>query len=209
MLATLRVGLLAMALTFLALGGARATPATYIFVGDIVGTLDGTDVRGELTLTVTGDTDDIFISSPAQLLSSSIVSTFDLAGFGSFTVSNDSYVFARPDVGFVGFGVQGLASCCDIIQILDPAFIGYDLNDAIGPVLGAPNPSLADWVGVPTSAGLFTVTSMTNNTFQAVIGGTPVPEPGLPGLLLLAAAGAWVASRRRLGARPLAAHPNG
>ena len=197
MLAMLRNTLWAMALTLSVLTGARAAPASYIFVGDIVGTLDGAAVSGLLTLTVAGDTDDVFTSGQAQFLSDSIVSTFDLAGVGSFTVSNPAYVFARPDLGFVGFGVQGLVSCCDIIQILSPVLVGYDLNDATGPVAGAPNPSLADWVGVPTSAGLFTVTSMVDNTFQAVIGTAAVPEPAMPALLALAGAGAWTAGRRR------------
>ena len=200
MIPILKNCLLAMSVTLLALTGARAMPATYLFAGDIVGTLDGAAVSGRLTLTVAGDTDDLYFSGPAQKLSDPIVSTFELAGVGSFTVSNPAYLFARPDAGIVGFGVEGLASCCDIIQILSPVFAGYDLSHAIGPVAGPPNPSLSDWVGVPTSAGLFTVTSMFDNTFQAVIGNATVPEPGMPPLLALAGAGAWMASRRRNGA---------
>jgi PEP-CTERM motif len=71
------------------------------------------------------------------------------------------------------------------------------LAAAIGPVLGPSNPSLFNWFNVPTSAGLFTVTSMTNNTFEAVISGSTVPEPATPALLVLAGAGAWLARRRQ------------
>jgi hypothetical protein len=188
---------LAAALSLLALAGARASPATYTFAGDIVGVLNGLAVSGRLTLTVAGDTDDLTTSGPVQRLASDIVSTFQLNGIGSFTVTNEAYLFARADLGIVGFGVQGLPFCCDIIQIRDPALAGYDLNDDIGPVLGAPNPSLPDWVDVPTSAGLFTVTSMFNNSFQAVTTPTSVSEPATPALLALAGAGAWVAGRRR------------
>lgn len=188
-----------MAMSVLAPTGAAATPATYRFVGDIAGTLAGNGVSGQLTLEVTGDTDDLTVTGPAQRLDSgaSGQATFDLPGIGSFTVTNAYYVFVRPDLGTAGFGVRDLVNCCDIIQINNAGLLtGYDLNDAIGPVAGPDNPSLFDWFEVPTSAGLFTVTRMTNNTFEAIIGRS-VPEPGLPALLALAAAGALLTGRRR------------
>lgn len=176
--------------------GANAAPVTYLFRGDIVGTLNGVPVSGLLNLNVTGDTNNITHPSQSYFLETLGGATFDLASVGSFTVTNSAYVFARPDLGWVGFGVNGIPSCCDIIQIANPAaFTGYDLQDDIGPFGGPPNPSLADWFNVPTTAGLFTVTAMSNNTFQAIVG--TVPEPGLPALLALAGAAAWCASRRR------------
>jgi hypothetical protein len=53
---------------------------------------------------------------------------------------------------------------------------------------------------VPTSAGAFTVTRMTSNTFQAIIG-AEVPEPGLPALLALAGGLAWWSGRSRKAAQ--------
>ena len=176
--------------------GANAAPATYRFTGDVVGTLDGVPISGLLTLNVTGDTDTITHPGDPYLLTSVGTSTFTLAGVGNITVTNEAYVFARPDLGWAGFGVQGLASCCDIIQVHNPVLAGYDLHTSFGPVGGPDNPSLADWVNVPTTAGAFTVTAMTNNTFQAIVGAS-VPEPSLPALLVLAGALAWSLSRRR------------
>jgi hypothetical protein len=193
--------LLAAMLSLLVSTGAAAAPATYRFVGDIVGLLAGVPVSGLLTLNVTGNTDDITMPSAAHLLNTLGGATFDLASVGSFTVTNSAYVFSRPDLGRVGFGVQGLTNCCDIIQIGNAALAGYDLRDSIGPLSGPDNPSLFDWVDVPTTAGLFTVRTMTNNTFEAIIDGT-VPEPGTPALLTVAAAAAWFASRRRKPTRP-------
>jgi hypothetical protein len=180
--------------------GASAAPVTYRFTGDIVGTLNGDAVSGSLTLMVTGNTDDIIHPSLAYRLESVGTSTFNLAGVGDFTVTNSAYVFSRPDIGRVGFGVLGLTSCCDIIQIANSVFFGYDMQTALGPVSGPDNPSLADWFNVPTSAGAFTLRSMTNNTFEAIIG-NQVPEPGLPALLAVAGGMAWWSSRRKPAAR--------
>jgi hypothetical protein len=94
------------AMALLVSTGTWADPVSYRFVGDIVGTLDGVPVSGLLTLTVTGDTNDLTSSPPAQFLNSVGTSTFELASVGSFTVTNSAYVFARPDLGMVGFGVQ-------------------------------------------------------------------------------------------------------
>ncbi len=186
------------AITMLMLSfGTNASPVNYHFTGDIVGTLNGAAVSGVLNLNVTGDTDDITHPSQAYLLNTFGGAVFDLASVGSFTVTSSAYVFARPDLGVVGFGVQGIPSCCDIIQLLNAAFAGYDLSSDIGPLGNPVNPSLGDWISVPTTQGLFTVTSMRNNTFQATVSPTvSVPEPGLPALLVLAGAAAWFGGRR-------------
>lgn len=197
MFALLKTRLLAAAFVLLAASSAGATPATYRFTGDIVGTLDGAAVSGLLTLDVVGDTDDLVLSPPAQLLAAA-VATFSLPGSGDFTVTNTFYAFARPDLARTGFGVNGIPDCCDIIGVNNSVLAGYDMNDPIGPVSAATNPSIADFHDIPTSAGLFSVTAMRNVTFQALIGGT-VPEPGLPALLWVAAAAA-VLARRRTGA---------
>ena len=58
-------------------------------------------------------------------------------------------------------------------------FLTYNLQSSIGP-LGpqATDPSTADWVGLNTSLGSFTVTSFNNIIFQATVGtATPGPTP--------------------------------
>ena len=168
--------------------GAVAAPVTYIFKGTIAGTLDGVSVQGALTLTVTGDTDDVTVQSGNQyrLEVPANVPTFDLEGSGSFVITNDSYVFDNQALGVLGFGVLGLpVACCDIIQHrVGDTYENYDLKSSFGPLDAPSNPSLGDWIDVPTSAGPFTVTRMENNSFQAIV--ASVPEPGALALMLLA-----------------------
>lgn len=200
MFATLNGRLLAALFALLLSAGAWAAPATYRFTGDIGGTLNGVPVSGLLTLNVTGDTGDIVFPGPAQFMGSG-VATFSLAVPGSFTVTNAFYAFARPDLGWVGFGVQGIPTCCDIIQVHDASLLGYDLHNDFGPIQVASNPSIADFHDVPTSAGLFTVTSMRDVTFQAIIddGTGSVPEPSSIALVALAVCcGLWAPRRRQL-----------
>lgn len=204
MTSALRNLCLAFALSLLASATGWATPATYIFRGDIIGTLNGNAVSGLLTLTVTGDTGDVTTNGSGTHRLDQVVSVFDLAGFSSFTVSNDSYVFVNPSsTSRVGFGVLGIPDCCDIIQHTNAVYDTYDLLSSIGPILfPGENLSLMDWHDVPTSAGLFEVTSMTNNSFEAIVGAAAVPEPATVPLLLIAGAmGLLAANRRRHDAR--------
>lgn len=62
-----------------------AAPAAYIFKGNIAGTLDGNAVSGLLTLTATGDTNDVAFNGNAYT-NFNITAVFDLAGVGSFTI---------------------------------------------------------------------------------------------------------------------------
>ena len=84
--------------------------------------------------------------------------------------------------------MKGLPLCCDTIQHLEAPYATYDLQSSIGPIATSENLSIADWLDVPTTAGLFTITQMTDNTFQAIVGSS-VPEPSSAWMLISAAAG--------------------
>lgn len=203
MIKTLRLIPIVLSTSVLASLSAVAAPATYIFTGEIVGTLDGQSVAGALTLTVTGDTANVVDNGHLAQLTVGVVSTFELAGFSPFTVTVDSYVFDNRLFGKIGFGAQKAPPCCDIIQHELPVYGSYDLLSSLGPVDAVSNLSLGSWVDLPTSAGLFTVTTMDNNTFQAIVDSAPtVPEPGMLALLALAGVGAARASKRRHRAAP-------
>ena len=170
---------------------------------------DGQAVDGALTRMVTGDKDDVTVNGNTSTLTAGVLSTFELAGLSPFTVTVDSYVFDARSFGKVGFGVQKPQPCCDIIQHQLPVYDSYDLLSSIGPINAPANLSLASWVEVPTTAGLFTVTSMTNNSFQAIIEDAPtVPEPSsiLLGFAALAILGASTRARR-LSPRRVGPHP--
>ena len=116
-------------------------------------------------------------------------------GIGTFAITNDDYVFVNQGGSLVGYGVRNIPNCCDIIQYANAAYGTYNLQTSIGPIaFPGNNPSLFDWTNVPTSGGLMTVTSMTDNTFRAVV--SPVPEPGTLSLLSIGALGLLL--RRRL-----------
>jgi hypothetical protein len=122
---------------------------------------------------------------------------FTISGVGAGTFTGTTYVFDNQMFGLAGFGDTG----SDIIQTYDgsigsSAFASYDLKSAIGP-LGpeSSDPSTADWVGLATSLGSFTLTSYDNVIFQATIAG--VPEPAIVPVLGVAIIGMTIIARRR------------
>src|SRR5688572_27053204 len=142
-----------------------AAPVKNIFQANIVGLLYGDHISGTLTLTATIDTANV-TSNGSTFWNDAITSVLELAGVGSFTITNASYVFDSQNSSKVGFGVKGLPLCCDTIQHLEAPYATYDLQSSIGPIATSENLSIADWLDVPTTAGLFTITQMTDNTFQ-------------------------------------------
>jgi PEP-CTERM motif len=180
---------------------------TYTFTGTASGIIGDTSFSDAmLTVTATGDIGAVTFSSPSYLLDvAGGVSSFTISGIGSGTFTDETYVFDNTG-GVAGFGDYGAASCCDIIQTYDSAigstaFAAYNLQSSIGP-LGpeASDPSTADWVGLDTSLGSFTVTAYDGVVFQATVG--TVPEPRTLPLLGMGLAAIISFIIRRMRSRP-------
>jgi hypothetical protein len=170
---------------------------TYTFTGTASGTIGSTSFsNAALTVMATGDISSVTFTSPSYFLYiPGGSSSFSIGGIGMGFFTDETDVFDNTGSGIAGFGDQGAALCCDIIQMHDSligssAFLTYNLQTAIGP-LGpqASDPSTGDWIGLNTSLGSFTVTSLNNFTFQAAIGTAATPEPGSAVLLGLGLAG--------------------
>lgn len=175
---------------------------TYTFTGDASGTIDGVSFSdATLTVTATGDVSNVTFTSPTYFLKIPAgSSSFTISGIGSGTFTDETYVFDNTG-GLAGFGDNGATLCCDIIQTYDSAigstaFLSYNLQSSIGP-LGpeASDPSTADWVGLNTSLGSFTVSSYDGVVFQATVG--TVPEPSMFPLLGIGLVGVVIFSTQR------------
>lgn len=196
LLKIVRVFLLTVTLLAMLVIPVAAAPVSYIFKGSIEGTLGGTSVSGLLTLTATGDTNDVMTADGLLFGNGQLTSVFELAGVGSFAILNGSYVVVNQTTSGVGFGVEGVVHCCEIIQnFVDPTYATYDLKTSIGPIAAPENPILQNFLDIPTTSGSFTVTRMTENSFQAIV--SAVPEPGSFVLLASGIAGVWTLRRRR------------
>jgi hypothetical protein len=157
-------------------GSASATPITYVFAGTASGTVGESSFSGALlTVTATGDTNDVtFDSVNGTYKDSKLSTTITISGIGTMTVTpgegNSDYVFDNQPSSKIGYGVTGITNCCDIIQFVNTAYQTYALKTAIGPLPFDQDLSIADWVNVPTSMGPLTLSSYTNNTFAATEG---------------------------------------
>ncbi len=147
MLKHLRTCCLVLAVTLWASFGASAAPPTYLFKGDIQGTLSGQAACGPLTLTVAANTNAVLPRAYGNHIGTKRVAVYELAG--------------------------------------------------IGPLDAPVNVSLSTWQVGSTTGGLFTISSLTENSSEARIGEGSVPEPGSLALAGMAAGGALPAASQR------------
>jgi len=131
---------------------ASATSITYVFTGSADGTLMqgefGTPFTGALmTVTATGNTDDVTFSS-GTYTDSIVTTTITIQGIGTMTVTpgtgSHDYVFDNQTDQKIGYGVTGILNCCDIIQLVNPAYASYNLQSSIGPLSSPADLSTAD-----------------------------------------------------------------
>ncbi len=146
----------------------------YVFTGTASGTVGNTSfTNAPLTVSTIGDTSTVMFTFAYFLNVPPGGASFSIGGVGSGTFNNGTYVFDNQNLtafgGSVGFG--GAGGVGDIIQIHDmdfgsTVFASYDLKSAIGPLGFVTDPSVADWVNLPTSLGNMTITSYTNVSFR-------------------------------------------
>lgn len=168
-----------------ALVEARAGAIQYIFTGTASGTLNGSPFQGrQLTLTAVGNTSDVTLAVDVYF-NNVAARARDVDGIIHHTSSK------------IGYGVNGIPNCCDIIQFVNVFYATYDLKSATAVFPYPSDLSIGDWVDVPTSLGPLTLRSYNENTFHAAA----APEPGTMALfglgLMLCAAGASI--RRKPG----------
>jgi len=173
--------------------GARASAITIVEQATGNGSLDGQGFSAALiTITFTGDTNNIFVSGGDKLLNGT--ATVSVAGKGSDTFTDTMQAYVIDSFGDAGLEDNTSSSSVVILESQSSLFNTYGLNTAIGPVDGTPSLSGRTF---PTAGGQFTITSLTtiNDTtsvfYTATVGG--VPEPG--SFLLLAAGIAGLAAK--------------
>jgi len=176
--------LLAGVVVVAAAGGASAASApavaasailTYSFTGTANGTLNATPFSNEaMTLSVTGNTSKVVSGSSGHYELDYAVhsATFSISGVGSGTLNHTGSVDDNQQVFQGGVGLYDNGA--GWLVLVDDALIGgsalasYALNTSFGPTTPqASNPSLGDFVNVPTSAGKLTITGESHVTFQA------------------------------------------
>lgn len=165
-----------------------ASTVTYTLTATASGTLDGTAFTDSLlTITAVANT-----STPGTPFSSTVT-----VGSLSDTFNDeDPYVFDNP-IG-CGSSCAGFGTVVDdILDVPNSVFATYTLGNPIGPVTD----STLDWWAGPLpddSGGTLVLSSVTTETFTAVVVSTAVPEPSSVSMLGIGLIAAGIGSRRRL-----------
>jgi hypothetical protein len=189
---------------FLPFSIASAAQMTFVITGTASGTISSNSFS-DVTYTVTATADTSDIPAPTAGLITFTPATLTItnsASSQSVTVAN-TYLYDNQNTDVVGFGVAE-----DDVQFSDPSFASYNMKTSTGPFFESSDPSIADWVDMPTSRGDLTVTSMTDLTFTATLasGGTSsaaVPLPSAAGMSLVGLALCAIAACRKSAAARL------
>jgi uncharacterized protein (TIGR03437 family) len=153
---------------------AFATQMVYIFTGTATGTAGGTAFTGaNLIVSISADSSTAGGGPGGYYVGADAGNAaIYIGGVGSGVFTDGMSI--QTSTGFNGslfFSHQGTP----LIEISDQALgtnvlAGYNLATPIGP-LGplATNPSMVDWLNIPTSLGPITLSSQTGVTFQAAV----------------------------------------
>lgn len=160
------LGLFLGVLLFLS-GFGQAEGASFIYTWSSIGSGSlGTNSFFDTPFTIrsTADMSQIGEGPLGVLLVSNIAATVSVSGFGiaTFTIPTDTV--ANRSNSLVGIGA--LIQDDPILFVGNPAFATYDLGSAIGPIVGPPAGSFD--ARFATTAGVFSLSAVSNVTFQAV-----------------------------------------
>jgi len=162
------------------LGQLQATQATYTLSTVASGHLgQHSFTLAHITFTSTADTSQITNPQPGLFIVPDITATVFVSDIGTatFTIPTINVVNQHTTIGIPAVGFS------DPIQILailfannNPAFQTYDLSTSFGPLVGTP--TFNSGVSFMTTEGSFSLSSVSDVTFQAIV----VPEPSIPAL---------------------------
>ncbi|MEQ9206777.1 MAG: hypothetical protein RLN78_05370 [Phycisphaerales bacterium] len=169
---------------------ALASPIAYTLEGVADGSLAGVAFAdAAFTITLTGDTDDIFDNDAGHRTILDSAATIDIAGITTgaiFTPLMSLVAVDTTDLLVFGNWDTDLA----LIIMDETGFDGYALGAPYGPITDLSPGAVFQFTNIGTSAGGVSFTQMDSVTFSA----TAIPSPASLATLSLAG---LVASRRR------------
>lgn len=175
-----------------------AGPITLTFSGVATGTFGTTSFTNQpFTVSSTGDTSAVFVTSGPDYNLPAIGAVINIAGFSAATFTDATSWIDPQGSGDIIF--NDVAQNIRLLGFTE-LFAGletYQFQTSIGPVSGGfpfiPN-IFPNFQLIPTSQGLLTIATTSNNVFTAVV---PTPEPSSSWLALATLAALVLIGNRR------------